>query len=117
VLAHPDRLAKVARMREAGVDPYPARGVQATPIAALQEQGGSSEEPGALIGERVTVAGRVLGLRDFGKLIFAPVTDRTGRLQVGLQKGWPSGGRSASSWTAATWWASPGSWASPRRAS
>jgi lysyl-tRNA synthetase class 2 len=27
-----------------------------------------------------------MGLRDFGKLIFAPVLDRTGRLQVGLQQ-------------------------------
>ena len=93
-LAHPDRLAKIARMREAGMDPYPARGVQATPIEQLKEQGGTSDAPGAMIGERVTVAGRVLGLRDFGKLIFAPITDRTGRLQVGLQKGrlsewWP----------------------------
>ena len=85
-LSHPDRLAKVASLREQGIDPYPTRGVQASPIAFLREQAGSAQEPGALVGETVTVAGRLMGLRDFGKLIFAPVLDRTGRLQVGLQQ-------------------------------
>lgn len=85
-LAHPDRLAKVEALRQAGQDPYPARGVQATPVADLQAGAGTPDAPGPLIGETVTVAGRLLGLRDFGKLIFAPVKDRTGRLQVGLKK-------------------------------
>jgi lysyl-tRNA synthetase class 2 len=85
-LSHPDRLAKVASLREQGIDPYPTRGVQASPIAFLREQAGTPDEPGPLVGETVTVAGRLMGLRDFGKLIFAPVLDRTGRLQVGLQQ-------------------------------
>jgi lysyl-tRNA synthetase, class II len=85
-LAHPDRLAKIEKIREAGQDPYPARGVESEPIAELVESAGSKEEPGARAGETVTVTGRLLGLRDFGKLIFAPVKDRTGRMQVGLQK-------------------------------
>ncbi len=85
-LAHPDRLAKVEAMRAAGLDPYPPRGVQAQPIAEVQDGGGTTEEPGPLIGETVTIAGRLMGLRDFGKLIFAPVLDRTGRMQAGLQK-------------------------------
>ena len=85
-LAHPDRLAKVEAMRAQGTDPYPARGVEAESVESLVEAGGTVEEPGPRIGERVTVAGRVLGLRDFGKLIFSPLRDRTGRIQVGLQK-------------------------------
>ncbi len=93
-LAHPDRLSKVEAMRAEGVDPYPPRGVQAQPIEAVLAGAGTPEEPGPTIGQTVTIAGRLLGLRDFGKLIFAPVLDRTGRLQVGLQKGrlgewWP----------------------------
>ncbi|MFT6363661.1 MAG: lysyl-tRNA synthetase class 2 [Planctomycetota bacterium] len=86
-LIHPDRLAKLERMREAGIDPYPARGVDATPVADVQTGGGTSEEPGEMIGTTVTIAGRLMGMRDFGKLIFAPIQDRTGRLQVGIQKG------------------------------
>ena len=94
-LAHPDRLAKLAALRESGVDPYPARGVAARAVAEVRAGAGSSEEPGPLVGERVTIAGRLLGLRDFGKLIFAPVQDRSGRLQVGLKRDalaewWPS---------------------------
>ena len=85
-LAHPDRLAKIEKIREAGADPYPPRGVSAEPIEALIAGAGSAEEPGPRVGQRVTVAGRLLSLRDFGKLIFAPVLDRTGRMQVGLQK-------------------------------
>tara|TARA_R110002126_G_scaffold41590_39_gene121059 strand:+ start:6768 stop:8264 length:1497 start_codon:yes stop_codon:yes gene_type:complete len=85
-LAHPDRLAKLEAIRAAGLDPFPPRGVTATPIEDLRKQAGTAEEPGALIGERVTITGRVMGLRDFGKLIFAPVQDRTGRLQTGLKK-------------------------------
>lgn len=93
-LIHPDRLAKLERLREAGIDPYPARGVVAEPIEDLVAGGGTDSEPGARIGERVTIAGRMMGMRDFGKLIFTPIADRTGRMQVGLQKGrlaewWP----------------------------
>lgn len=93
-LAHPDRLAKIEAMRAEGVDPYPARGVDATPIADLLSAVGTPDEPGTAIGTTVTIAGRMLGMRDFGKLIFSPILDRTGRLQIGLQKGrmgdwWP----------------------------
>lgn len=83
---HPDRLAKIERMRGEGRDPFPARGVKAEPVASLREAAGTQEAPGPRVGERVTVCGRALGLRDFGKLIFCPVQDRTGRIQVGLQK-------------------------------
>ena len=85
-LAHPDRLAKVQAMREAGIDPWPARGVDARELSAVVAAAGTPEAPGPLIGERVTVAGRILGLRDFGKLIFAPILQGGTRLQVGLQK-------------------------------
>ena len=85
-LAHPDRLAKLEKLRAAGFDPYPARGVEAESVALLKEAAGTPEEPGPRLGETVTVAGRLMGLRDFGKLIFAPVQDRSGRMQVGLKK-------------------------------
>jgi lysyl-tRNA synthetase class 2 len=85
-LAHPDRLEKVRRMRAEGIDPYPPRGVEAEPVAELVAAAGSREEPGPRLGETVTVAGRLLGLRDFGKLIFAPLAERSGRIQVGLER-------------------------------
>lgn len=85
-LVQPDRLAKAQAMRAAGVDPFPARGVEATPIASITAHAGDSANPGAMVGQRVTIAGRLAMPRDFGKLIFAPLSDRTGRIQVGLKR-------------------------------
>ena len=85
-LAHPDRLAKLAELRAAGFDPYPPRGVAAEPIARLLEALGTPAAPGPRLGTEATIAGRLLTLRDFGKLVFAHVLDRTGRMQVGLQR-------------------------------
>jgi len=85
-LAHPDRLAKIAALRAAGEDPYPARGVEAVPVAELIAGAGSAAAPGPFVGRSVAVAGRLLSLRDFGKLVFAPLRDRSGRIQVGLQR-------------------------------
>jgi lysyl-tRNA synthetase, class II len=85
-LAQSDRLAKVAALRAEGRDPYPPRGVAATPIAELLAGMGTPQAPGPRVGSEVTVAGRLLGLRDFGKLVFAPLLDRTGRMQLGLQR-------------------------------
>ena len=85
-LVQPDRLHKLEEIRAAGVDPFPARGVESEPVAELVRLGGTPAEPGPRLGTRACLAGRLLGLRDFGKLMFAPVLDRTGRLQVGFQK-------------------------------
>src|SRR5688572_8733954 len=85
-LAHPDRLAKLDALRASGIDPYPARGVEGEPIAALRAEAGTPETPGPRCGTTVTVTGRLLALRDFGKLIFAPLQDRTGAIQVAFQR-------------------------------
>jgi len=85
-IAQPDRVAKLEELRKQGIDPFPARGVEARAIAEVLANLGTSSEPGALAGQSVTLAGRMLNLRDFGKLIFFPLQDRTGRIQVGLQR-------------------------------
>jgi lysyl-tRNA synthetase class 2 len=85
-IAQPDRVAKLEELRRLGIDPYPARGVEARPIGEILAGLGPSSAPGPLAGESVTLAGRMLNLRDFGKLIFFPLLDRTGRIQVGLQR-------------------------------
>jgi len=85
-LAHPDRLAKLEAMRSAGVDPYPARGLEGTAVGDLIAGAGSAEAHGPLYGTTVSVAGRIGVLRDFGKLMFAPLRDRSGQIQIGFQK-------------------------------
>ena len=76
-----DRLGKVERLREAGVDPYPATFSGRTPLGDVREQFGALEA-GAESGERVRVAGRLMARRGHGKAMFADLVDRSGRLQL-----------------------------------
>lgn len=76
----PDRLEKLVAMRAAGQDPFPAR------VTAGQPIGGLLSDFAARHGQVVTIAGRLGQVRDFGKLRFAHVSDRTGSLQVGFQR-------------------------------
>ncbi len=75
-----DRLAKLDRLREHGIDPYPPRVPAATPVTACLDG------LDARLGETVRVAGRLAQVRDFGKLRFAPLTDRSGSIQIGFQR-------------------------------
>jgi lysyl-tRNA synthetase class 2 len=75
-----DRLEKLQAMRAAGLDPFPARVARGQPIADLLADFAARQ------GQVVTIAGRLGQVRDFGKLRFAHVSDRTGSLQVGFQR-------------------------------
>ena len=83
--AAPDsRQAKLARMRELGMDPYPV-GFAPTDSCA----GVAARYPGlgkdVHTGATVAIAGRAMLLRDHGRLCFATVRDWTGDLQVMLE--------------------------------
>jgi len=75
------RLAKVAAIRAAGSEPYPADFPRTATIADLRRRFGDPG-PGVSTGERVGIAGRVMLYRTGGKLCFATVRDGTGDLQV-----------------------------------
>ncbi len=78
------RLAKhLARLDGDG---YPYRFDRTATAAGLIEQYGSLEAAHAT-GDRVSLAGRILLLRSFGKLIFATVRDGTGALQLLVERG------------------------------
>ncbi len=82
-----DRLAKVAALRERGVDPYPAR-FRRTHTAS--EAVGLLEEAEASTGDDeeapktadVTVAGRIMARRGMGKASFIDLKDGSGRIQL-----------------------------------
>ncbi|MBK8976763.1 MAG: lysine--tRNA ligase [Planctomycetes bacterium] len=76
----PDRLPKLDRLRELGIDPYPARVPSPEPVASLLAG------LDARLGQRVVAGGRLTQLRDFGKLRFSHLLDRSGSIQIGFAR-------------------------------
>jgi lysyl-tRNA synthetase class 2 len=76
-----ERLRKLQVLKNLGVDPYPAeshRTIGAGEIAPRFSE---------LEGQTATVAGRVMGLRKFGKLAFIVLRDQSGQVQLFLRDG------------------------------
>ncbi len=78
---HNERRSKVEALRSAGVDPYP---IGFVPTAEAAELHARFKDLGseATTGEQVSVAGRLMGKRDLGKLSFGVLQDRSGRIQL-----------------------------------
>jgi len=77
------RREKLARLRQAGVDPYPARSQRSHTIAqALQlfEAGDLAED------ELLALVGRLKTVRVMGKSSFAHIEDGSGRVQIYLRR-------------------------------
>ena len=79
------RLAQLDEIRAAGGTPYPYRFDRTHTIAQICDAWGSLE-PGVETDESVAVAGRVMLLRDSGKLVFATIRDRSGEVQLFVSK-------------------------------
>lgn len=75
------RLGKVDALRASGAEPYPFRFERSAYAADIHERFGDLDA-GASTGERVTVAGRIMGMRDIGSLAFVVLQDATGRIQL-----------------------------------
>ncbi|HVN84431.1 MAG TPA: lysine--tRNA ligase [Candidatus Binatia bacterium] len=81
------RRRKLAELRARGIDPYPndfrpehtARGVH-------QQFGAAAREDLEGHNDTVSLAGRVVALRDFGRASFLHVQDRSGRIQAYVKK-------------------------------
>jgi len=88
-LAHPadtdrfeqQRQEKLSQIAALGIDPYGARYDDAEPAAAAKARYQQGDES-----QRARCAGRIVLLRDIGKLIFITLRDRSGTIQVGLSK-------------------------------
>ena len=74
------RLQKMRALREAGINPYAERFPRKQSLA---EAYALAEERD---GEQVIVAGRVMTVREFGKLTFFHLQDGSGRCQVALDQ-------------------------------
>ncbi len=75
-----DRLEKLTALRDAGVDPFPPRVPRGTPI------GDALADFDSRIGQTVTFCGRLAQIRDFGKLRFSHLQDRSGSIQIGFER-------------------------------
>ena len=70
-------------MREAGLDPYPVAVPRTTTLAGVRAEH-PDLEPDTMTGERVGVTGRVIFVRNTGKLCFATLREGDAELQVML---------------------------------
>jgi lysyl-tRNA synthetase, class II len=79
------RLAKVERLKAAGIEPYPVRYPRTDTIAEVRRR-----HPDLLAdtatGDQVGVTGRVMLYRTGGNLCFAAIRDGTGEIQVMLSR-------------------------------
>lgn len=74
-----ERLRKLASLRERGINPYPAK---ATRSHQLQQVTADFER---LEGQVVSVVGRIMAIRKFGKIAFMAIRDASGSLQLFLR--------------------------------
>lgn len=73
------RLEKLSALIDSGVDPYPSRTPERSPIADLRAM---SPEDGAT----VATSGRIMARREHGKTIFMDLQDPSGRIQLYLSR-------------------------------
>jgi len=72
---------KLSRLRQLGAEPYGARFDGTESAASIRERFAADTT-----GRRARCAGRVVLLRDIGKLIFITLRDSSGTIQLGLSK-------------------------------
>src|SRR4051812_16281365 len=77
------RRAKLDRLRESGTDPYPVSVARTTSLAEVRAAH-PDLEPDTMTGARVGVTGRVIFVRNTGKLCFATLREGDAELQVML---------------------------------
>src|SRR5688572_21931089 len=79
-----ERRQKLQKLRELGVDPFGGRAEGVQPLAAVKAL--HKPEMGQDGGPTAKVAGRIIFIRDIGKLQFWRLRDETGELQVAMDK-------------------------------
>ena len=75
------RQEKLCRIEQMGVDPYGGRYEGSEPAADVKGRFNDDQE-----NQQAGCAGRIVLLRDIGKLIFITLRDRSGTIQIGLSK-------------------------------
>ena len=71
-----ERLRKLTEIKGKGIDPYPSKSNRNTKIVDVVEHFDEKQ------GQEVTVVGRIVAIRSFGKLVFLKLADYTGEVQI-----------------------------------
>ena len=71
-----ERLKKLEEIRARGIDPYPSKCFRNTKISEVVNHFEEKK------GQEVTIAGRIVAIRSFGKLVFLKVRDYTAEVQI-----------------------------------
>jgi len=74
------RIEKLEKIRQLGIDPYPARWEK------LESRIKNKELRERELGTKVVAAGRIMAWREHGKIIFADLRDDSGKIQLVLKK-------------------------------
>ncbi|UCF69867.1 MAG: lysine--tRNA ligase [candidate division WOR-3 bacterium] len=77
-----ERLKKLQKLKELGVNPYPYRFERSHNFQHIKEKFGTLSESA----EKVTTCGRLLTVRGHGKTLFATLSDERDRMQIYLRK-------------------------------
>jgi lysyl-tRNA synthetase class 2 len=80
------RVAKLHRLRARGIEPYPITFHPSHTAAGAVAAFESAEAAGDAAGLQVTAGGRIVRLRDQGKVTFLDIRDGSGRIQVMLRR-------------------------------
>ena len=71
-----ERLKKLEELRERGIEPYPSKSMRNTMICDVVNHFDEKQ------GQEVCVAGRIVAIRSFGKLVFLKLRDVSGEVQI-----------------------------------
>lgn len=82
-----ERLKKLAEIKNLGIDPYPAVSSRTHKISEVLDGFENLE------GETVTIVGRIVAIRSFGKIAFVKLRDYFGEIQIFMQKSAPAEGK------------------------
>jgi lysyl-tRNA synthetase, class II len=74
-----ERLRKLEELKQLGINPYPAKALRTNTTGEVVEKFSELEN------QEVTLAGRLLGTRKFGKIAFLVLKDASGRIQLFLK--------------------------------
>lgn len=71
-----ERLRKLSEIKAKGINPYPSKSHRTHKISEITENFDSFD------GKEVTLAGRIVSIRSFGKLVFLKIRDYFGEIQI-----------------------------------